>query len=118
MPPSPDDVSIDTLDSVAWRSFSTTDSSGPAVRDGVPRRESRHRIAGVLRERENPRARGIGLRHGGAAGILGLADDGGKARAKQRVLHLLHDTGEPRLDDLKGYGIDGWHMTSDFDWNV
>ena len=28
------------------------------------------------------------------------------AGAEQRVLHLLDDTGQARLDDLQGYGID------------
>ena len=36
-----------------------------------------------------------------------LADDRRVAGAKQRILHLLDDAGEARLDDLKSDGIDG-----------
>ncbi len=44
--------------------------------------------------------------HHGARGVLGFADDGGKAGAEQRVLHFLDDAGEARLDHLKGDRID------------
>ena len=39
--------------------------------------------------------------HQRAGGILGFAHDGGEAGAEQRVLHLLHDAGEARLDDFE-----------------
>ncbi|MEK7210376.1 MAG: hypothetical protein AAB070_03065, partial [Candidatus Binatota bacterium] len=41
----------------------------------------------------------------GAAGVLGFSDDGGEAGAKQRVLHLLDDAGQARLNYLQGDGI-------------
>src|SRR5262249_37639209 len=34
------------------------------------------------------------------AGILGFANDRRVARAKQGILHLLDDAGQPRLNDL------------------
>ena len=45
--------------------------------------------------------------HQRAGGILRFAHDGGEAGAEQRVLHLLHDAGEARLDDFKIDGVDG-----------
>jgi hypothetical protein len=53
-----------------------------------------------------------------ATGVLGLANDRRVTGAEERVLHLLDDAGETGLDDLKSYGIDRWHITSSFDWNV
>ena len=44
--------------------------------------------------------------HQRAGGILRFAHDGGEAGAEQRVLHLLHDAGEARLDDFKIDGVD------------
>src|ERR671922_475187 len=35
-----------------------------------------------------------------AARVLGFSDDGGKAGAEKRVLHLLHDPGQTGLYDL------------------
>jgi hypothetical protein len=35
-----------------------------------------------------------------AAGVLGFPDDGGEAGAEERVLHLLDDAGQARLDHL------------------
>ena len=45
--------------------------------------------------------------------VLGFSDNRRVAGAKQRVLHLLNDAGQPGLDDLQSYGIDG-HGISDF----
>ena len=39
--------------------------------------------------------------HQRAGGILRLPHDGGESGAKQRVLHLLHDAGQARLDDFE-----------------
>ncbi len=43
---------------------------------------------------------GIGIQNR-AGGVLGFAHDGGVTGAEQRVLHLLHDAREARLDDLE-----------------
>ena len=45
--------------------------------------------------------------HQRAGGVLRFAHDGGKAGAEQRILHLLHDAGEARLDDFQIDGVDG-----------
>ncbi len=39
--------------------------------------------------------------HQRTGGILRLPHDGGESRTKQRVLHLLHDAGQARLDDFE-----------------
>jgi hypothetical protein len=49
--------------------------------------------------------------HQRARGILRFAYDGREAGAEQRILHLLHDAGEARLDDFKIDRVDG-HVTS------
>ena len=44
-----------------------------------------------------------------AAGVLGFSDDRRVAGAEERILHLLDDAGQARLDDLQGDGIDRSH---------
>ena len=50
--------------------------------------------------------------HQRAGGILRFTHDGGEAGTEQRVLHLLHDAGEARLDDFKIDGVDGHYLAS------
>jgi hypothetical protein len=47
-----------------------------------------------------------------AAGVLRLANDGRITGSEKRVLHLLDDASETRLDDLQGYWINGRHWTA------
>ena len=50
--------------------------------------------------------------------VLGFSDDRRVAGAKQRVLHLLDDAGQARLNDLERNGINAVHAALAVRWNV
>src|SRR5437773_2326482 len=52
-----------------------------------------------------------------AARVLGLTDNRRVTSAKERVLHLLDDAGQARLNDLEGDGING-HKKNSFEFRV
>src|SRR6185436_478545 len=49
--------------------------------------------------------------HQSAGGVLRFADDGGEAGAEQRVLHLLHDSGERGLHHFEIDRVDLHHVS-------
>jgi hypothetical protein len=81
---------------------------GDGVAIGLEHRGAARRKRADMQRQHDVLGDYVALRiHQRAGGILRLAHDGGEAGAEQRVLHLLHDTGETRLDDFKIDGVDG-----------
>ena len=88
------------------------DQEGVALGDGVAvigeHRGAAGRKGADMQRQHDVLGDDVALRvHQRAGGILRLAHDGGKAGAEQRVLHLLHDAGEARLDDFEIDSVDG-----------
>ena len=93
------------------------DQEGVALRDVVAELLDHGAAAG--RERADMQRQHHVLRHHlavgvhqRAGGVLRFAHDGGEAGAEQRVLHLLHDAGEARLDDFEIDGVDVHHLAA------